>query len=88
MDQKIIALWSTPRSRSTAFGWMVKQRGDFLVLYEPFGGSAYYSEKRIFNRFPDITPQAEYNYQNVLQDLKVKSHKNRLFIKDFPLNFI
>ncbi|MDJ0556621.1 MAG: sulfotransferase family protein [Microcoleaceae cyanobacterium MO_207.B10] len=88
MDQKIIALWSTPRSRSTAFMWMVKQRGDFLALHEPFGASAYYSEERIFNRFPDITPQAEYNYQNVLQDLKVKSQNNRLFIKDFPCYFI
>ncbi|NET45652.1 hypothetical protein [Okeania sp. SIO2B3] len=37
---------------------------------------------------PDITPQAEYNYQNVLQDLKVKSQNNRLFIKDFPLHFM
>ncbi|NES02295.1 MAG: sulfotransferase family protein [Okeania sp. SIO2F4] len=88
MDQKIIALWSTPRSRSTAFGWMVKQRGDFLVLHEPFGLSAYYSEERIFNRVPDIASQAEYNYQNVLQELKVKSQNNRLFIKDFPLHFM
>ncbi|WP_293067954.1 hypothetical protein [Okeania sp. SIO2B3] len=42
MNQKIIALWSTPRSSSTAFRWMVKQRGDFLVLHEPFGRSAHY----------------------------------------------
>ncbi|NER08459.1 MAG: sulfotransferase family protein [Okeania sp. SIO3C4] len=37
---------------------------------------------------PDITLQAEYNYQDVLQDLKVKSQNNRLFIKDFPYYFI
>ena len=33
---KIIALWSHPRSRSTAFLRMIMERGDFHVLYEPF----------------------------------------------------
>jgi hypothetical protein len=88
MNKKIIALWSTPRSRSTAFMWMMKQRGDFLVLQEPFGRSAYYSEERIFNRAADITPKAEYNYQNVLQDLQLKAQKSQVFLKDFPYYFL
>jgi len=81
---KIIALWSTPRSRSTAFMWMIKKRGDFEVMQEPFGRSAYYSEERIFNRTSEITPKAKYNYKNVLQNLRQKAQKARLFIKDFP----
>ena len=88
MNKKIIALWSTPRSRSTAFMWMIKQRGDFLVLQEPFGRSAYYSEERIFNRDSDIERKAEYNYQNVWQELKIKAENNRLFIKDFAYYFM
>ncbi len=87
MNKKIIALWSTPRSRSTAFMWMMKQRGDFLVLQEPFGRSAYYSEERIFERAADITPKAEYNYQNIWQYLRSQAQKSRLFIKDFPYYF-
>jgi len=88
MNKKIIALWSTPRSRSTAFMWMIKQRGDFLVIQEPFGRSAFYSEERIFNRAADVIPQAEYNYQKVLQELKVKSQNNSVFLKDFAYYFI
>lgn len=32
----VLALWSLPRSRSTAFFLMMAERGDFLVLHEPF----------------------------------------------------
>jgi len=33
---KILALWSAPRSRSTAFFRMMCERGDLQVLHEPF----------------------------------------------------
>ncbi|MEV6032874.1 sulfotransferase family protein [Nonomuraea sp. NPDC052116] len=33
---RILALWSAPRSRSTAFLRMMKERGDFEILHEPF----------------------------------------------------
>ena len=33
---KLIALWSAPRSRSTAFLRMMIERGDVLALHEPF----------------------------------------------------
>lgn len=33
---RILALWSPPRCRSTAFFRMMLQRGDFLVVHEPF----------------------------------------------------
>ncbi|TDB78365.1 sulfotransferase family protein [Micromonospora sp. KC723] len=32
----LLALWSAPRSRSTAFERMMMQRGDFTVVHEPF----------------------------------------------------
>jgi hypothetical protein len=32
----LLAMWSAPRSRSTAFERMMMQRGDFTVLHEPF----------------------------------------------------
>ncbi len=86
-NRKILALWSTPRSRSTAFLWMIRQRGDFVVLHEPFGRSAYNSEERIFNRMANILPQAEHNYQNVLQRLLKVQEESQLFIKEFPYTF-
>lgn len=33
---RILALWSAPRSRSTAFFRMMSERDDFQVLHEPF----------------------------------------------------
>lgn len=33
---QLIALWAHPRSRSTAFFRMIQNRGDFLVVHEPF----------------------------------------------------
>lgn len=88
MNDKILALWSTPRSRSTAFMWMMRQRGDFVVLQEPFGKSGYYSEERIFDRAVGIKPKSEYNYQKVLLNLQSKARKHSLFIKDFPYYFL
>lgn len=88
----ILALWSTPRSRSTAFIRMMRQRGDFTIRTEPFEASAYYSEARIFNRLfpdnPDWNP-ADYNYINVLNSILAQSRDcERLFIKDHPYHFI
>jgi sulfotransferase family protein len=39
---RVLALWSAPRSRSTAFEQMMRQRGDFTVLHEPFSHRANY----------------------------------------------
>ncbi|MGP3983807.1 sulfotransferase-like domain-containing protein [Streptomyces sp. KR80] len=41
---KILALWSAPRSRSTAFFRMMCERGDFQVLHEPFSYLAEFGE--------------------------------------------
>jgi len=33
---RILALWATPRSTSTAFEWMMRMRGDMECFHEPF----------------------------------------------------
>jgi hypothetical protein len=48
----LLALWSAPRSRSTAFERMMMQRGDITVLHEPFShvsdfGSAVVGSRRV-----------------------------------------
>jgi hypothetical protein len=79
---QILALWSTPRSRSTAFMFMMRQRGDFECFLEPFEGSAYSSEDRIFNRLGNAPPQADNNYATILRIMVEASDRMRLFIKD------
>ena len=81
--KKILALWAVPRSTSTAFERMMRERGDFLVHDEPFGLSFYYSEERHnITRYPDIEPKAEYNFGSVLEKLKQETKKQPVFIKD------
>ncbi|MFE5730298.1 sulfotransferase family protein [Streptomyces sp. NPDC056528] len=43
----ILALWSAPRSRSTAFFRMMCERGDFQVLHEPFSYLAEFGEVEV-----------------------------------------
>lgn len=43
----IVALWSAPRSRSTAFARMMAERGDYTVLHEPFSHLMNFGEARV-----------------------------------------
>jgi Sulfotransferase domain len=43
----ILALWSAPRSRSTAFARMMAERGDHTVLHEPFSRVVNFGETKV-----------------------------------------
>jgi hypothetical protein len=45
----LLAMWSAPRSRSTAFERMVMERGDFTVLHEPFSHVADFGSADVGN---------------------------------------
>ena len=52
---KILALWCHPRSVSTAFERVMRERGDLGVLHEPFMYDYYLNQtSRIF---ADFTPE-------------------------------
>ena len=82
MLDKVLAVWGTPRTRSTAFLWMMKQRGDFHTFHEPFGQSYYLSEDRKSDRAADQPIQAELNYQAILDMLESNIGDKSVFIKD------
>lgn len=79
--EKPIALWAVPRSISTAFERVFVERDDFEVLHEPFSASYYYGEDRVSDRFADAEPKAEYNHENVLEDV-LRPREKRAFVKD------
>ena len=79
--EKPIALWAVPRSLSTAFERIFVERDDFEVLHEPFSASYYYSRQRLSDRYADVEPDAQYNYENVLKDV-LKPREKRVFVKD------
>jgi len=80
-QNKPIVLWAVPRSISTAFERVFVERDDFEVFHEPFGDSYYYSEERLSDRYSNVEPKAEYNYQNVLAGILAPREK-RVFVKD------
>ncbi len=85
MMAKILALWAVPRSTSTAFEWMMRQRGDLDCLHEPFGEAWYQGEAPLWHRFRQgemTTPGL--SLESVWQDLLARAELGPVFIKDFP----
>ncbi|HLL64397.1 MAG TPA: hypothetical protein VK453_01480 [Micromonosporaceae bacterium] len=72
-DRLLIAMWSAPRSRSTAFERMVMERGDFLVLHEPFSHVADFGTATI----DGTTVHSERELIDALSELR-----GRIFFKD------
>ncbi len=82
---KIIALWCTPRSTSTAFEWMMRQRGDLYCMHEPFGEAWYQGEEPLWPRYKDgdkTTPGL--TLESVWNNMQKLAKKHKIFFKDFP----
>ena len=82
---KILALWAVPRSTSTAFEWMMRQRGDMDCLHEPFGEAWYQGEDPLWPRFragDKTTPGL--TLDTVWADIQARAAKGPVFLKDFP----
>jgi len=81
----IIALWAVPRSTSTAFEWMMRQRGDLHCLHEPFGEAWYQGEDPLWPRFTsaDKTTQG-LTIDSVWRDIQNLAKQSPVFLKDFP----
>ncbi len=82
---KILALWAVPRSTSTAFEWMMRQRGDMECFHEPFGEAWYQGEAP---RWPRATADSVrtpgLTLDTVLATLKKAASRGPVFSKDFP----
>ena len=82
---KIVALWAVPRSTSTAFEWMMRQRGDLDCLHEPFGEAWYQGEDPFWPRFqPGDKTTPGLTLDSVWDDIRARADKGPVFIKDFP----
>ncbi len=82
---KIVALWAIPRSTSTAFEWMMRQRGDLDCLHEPFGEAWYQGEAPLWHRFQpgDVTTPG-LTLESVWDDIQARATRGPVFLKDFP----
>ncbi|OWV12002.1 sulfotransferase family protein [Micromonospora wenchangensis] len=71
----VLALWSAPRSRSTAFARMMAERNDRLVVHEPFSQVVDFGEAKVGDRVVR-TPQG------VLDALRAVAAERPVFFKD------
>ncbi|MCZ6488257.1 MAG: sulfotransferase family protein [Gammaproteobacteria bacterium] len=82
---KILALWATPRSTSTAFEWMMRMRGDMACFHEPFGEPWYQGEDPLWPRLKADSPRTPgLTFDSVWQTLRDAAKKGPVFSKDFP----
>ncbi len=82
---KIVALWAVPRSTSTAFEWMMRQRGDLDCLHEPFGEAWYQGEDPFWPRYKAGEKTTEgLTIESVWEDIQARAEVGPVFLKDFP----
>ncbi len=84
MDERILVLWATPRSTSTAFEWMMRMRGDFVVLHEPFGPAYYRGADRRTTRPRENPIEPGRTYASTWAEILAARERGRVFSKDFP----
>ncbi|MEU5902646.1 MULTISPECIES: sulfotransferase [Streptomyces] len=73
--EQVIALWSAPRSRSTAFLRMMMGRDDVAAVHEPFSRLADFGSAEIEDR--TVHSEAE-----LIDAITTLGGKSRLFFKD------
>ena len=82
---KILVLWGTPRSTSTAFEWMMRMRGDMTCFHEPFGEAWYQGEQAMWPRIKADSPRIQgLTFDSVWQELLAAAARGPVFSKDFP----
>ena len=81
----IVALWAVPRSTSTAFEWMMRQRGDITCLHEPFGEAWYQGEAPLWPRVREDSLRIKgLTLESVWDNMLTLAKKGPVFSKDFP----
>ncbi len=83
---EILALWAVPRSTSTAFEWMMRQRGDMTCFHEPFGEAWYQGEDPMWPRATaDSKRTPGLTLDSVRETLIAAARRGPVFSKEFPL---
>lgn len=79
---RIIALWCHPRSMSTAFERIMRERGDFGCLHEPFMYD-YYLHRQV-REMPLFEPEAgrPVSYAEIRDHLLSRAEREDVFFKD------
>lgn len=71
----VLALWSAPRCRSTAFARMMTERNDRVVVHEPFSLAVDFGEAKVGNHIA-------HSQEDVLAALRAIAAEKPVFFKD------
>jgi len=89
---RMLALWATPRSTSTAFERVMSNRGDLACFHEPYSEAYYYGEDRrndrYFNADSSLETCSGLTFANVHNRLIETTYANMVFIKDFAYSIM
>ena len=89
---RILALWATPRSTSTAFEKVMSNRGDMTCFHEPYNEAFYYGEGHRIDRYfiddPSLRPVKGLTLESVHQQMLSLSSSRNVFIKDFAYSIM
>ena len=77
-----IALWTHPRSISTAFERVMMERGDFKILHEPFSYLYYVKGTNASIEQEYIDPSHPTDYQGIRNHILTTSSSESVFFKD------
>ncbi len=82
MKHRIIALWTHPRSVSTAMERIMIERGDLHVLHEPFSHLYYLHEKRGTAQAVTELPAETAEYDMIRKNMFQAAADQDVFLKD------
>ncbi len=81
---KIVVLWATLRSTSTAFEWMMRMRGDMICYHEPFCEVWYQGESPLWPRWEPTSPRTPgLTYESRWAEIQAAAQERPVFSKDF-----
>jgi len=85
---QIIALWCHPRSLSTVFERMMRERGDLRVLHEKFLYLYYVRQNPhlIIAKQQEIEPYMMRDFPEVLDDILKEAEQGPVFFKDMAVH--
>ena len=81
-SHRILALWAHPRSLSTALERVFIERGDFLVMHEPFSVVYYVHERRAAAAHADFDPDEVADYASVRAKILQAATQKPVCFKD------
>ncbi|HUF83988.1 MAG TPA: sulfotransferase family protein [Acidimicrobiia bacterium] len=86
MRHPIVALWTAPRTASTAFERMMMERGDVTVFHEPFSVRYYFGATKRSARYGEVRDDGDPDA--IVAALDAAASQGPVFVKDMAYHVV